>query len=180
MRTWNGFPAAGRATLGLLALVAATACDPGPDGGQTAASSAAESVRTADDSAGMTPEEEATDGARSDSPPPRPGRDSPSVRSSDGPDVDTVSEPPSPRSRYFVRLTTDADPVAVAERHDVEPLEVVENPVPAFYAALDSAQAAALRRDSLVTSLAREIHQDDTLQRPPVRGRVPPSESAGG
>lgn len=179
MKTWNEFPAAGPTALGLLALVTAPACDPGPDGGQTAASSAAESVRAADDSVGMALEE-ATDGARSDTPAPESGRDPPSVRPSEGPKEDTVEQPPDSRGRYFVRLSSGADPQAVAERHGVEPLEIFHDPVPAFYAALDSGQVVALRRDTVVASLAREIHEGDTLRPRPLRGTVPPSESAGG
>lgn len=97
---------------------------------------------------------------------------------------DTVTPPdasrdrPLPPGHYFVRLKSGVDPTMVTERHSIEPLEIIRDPVPAVYARLDSLQLAALQRDTLVLSLSREIHQTDSLGPPPIRGMTPPGDSA--
>lgn len=82
--------------------------------------------------------------------------------------ADTVSA-----GRYFVRLRRDADPSEVAARHGVEPLKVITEQARAFYAELTRGQRRSLREDSLVVSLAREIHGGSDTARPPPRGVAP-------
>lgn len=60
--------------------------------------------------------------------------------------------------RYYVRVLSSADPREVAARHGIEPREVITEPTRAFYAALTYGQRDALQADTLVRSLAREIH----------------------
>lgn len=64
----------------------------------------------------------------------------------------------APAGRYYVRVRASADPREVAARHGIEPLDVITEPTKAFYAALTYAQRDALQADTLVRSLAREIH----------------------
>lgn len=92
--------------------------------------------------------------------------------------LDASRDQPLPPGHYFVRLKSGVDPTMVTERHSIEPLEIIRDPVPAVYARLDSLQLAALERDTLVLSLSREIHQTDSLRPPPIRGMTPPGDSA--
>lgn len=64
----------------------------------------------------------------------------------------------APAGRYYVRVRASADPREVAARHGIEPLDVITEPTKAFYAALTYAQRDSLQADTLVRSLAREIH----------------------
>lgn len=83
--------------------------------------------------------------------------------------------------RYYVRLRSSADPRAVAERHGVEPIEVITEYASAFYASLTAEQVESLRGDSLVVSLSREIHQGEDTVRTRVRGPSPaPADTGGG
>lgn len=79
--------------------------------------------------------------------------------------------------RFFVRLLPTADPRAVAERHRVEPDDVLTDRVRAFYAELTWGQVGSLARDTLVRSLAQQIEGSDTT-RPPLRG-LPVSDTGG-
>lgn len=79
--------------------------------------------------------------------------------------------------RFFVRVLPSADPRTVAERHEVEPIDVVTERVRAFYAELTWGQVKCLARDGVVRSLAQEIEGGDA-DRPPIRG-VPISDSGG-
>lgn len=72
--------------------------------------------------------------------------------------------------RYYVRLRPSADPGAVAERHGVEPIEVITEDATAFYASLTEEQVESLDADSLVVSVSREIHQGEDTVRAPIRG----------
>lgn len=78
--------------------------------------------------------------------------------------------PPAAAERYYVRLRASADPRAVAERHGVEPIEVITEHATAFYAALTPGEVEGLRADTLVISLSREIHQGRDTARAEVRG----------
>lgn len=78
---------------------------------------------------------------------------------------------------FFVRVLPSADPRTVAERHGVEPIDVVTDRVRAFYAELTWGQVECLARDGFVRSLAQEIEGRDA-DRPPIRG-VPISDSGG-
>lgn len=87
---------------------------------------------------------------------------------------DTGGEGAAATERYYVRVDPSADPRAVAARHGVEPIAVVsEEHAVAFYAALTRGQAESLRADSLVVSLAREIHQGGDTLLPRPRGVTP-------
>lgn len=96
-------------------------------------------------------------------------------------DAATTDSGPAPATAtYFVRLRRSADPRAVADRHGVEPTSIVEEEgATAFVAALTEAQVDSLRADSLVVSLAREIHRGGDSARPRPRG-VPPSPTDTG
>lgn len=180
MRGQIGPPRSRPTALALVALAAVTACGPGEDGQRGAAPAARDSATPPSPVAGGTARVDPSAGAggpaRQETTGAGTRTDTPSAGGSGEATDDTVRAP----GRYFVRLEDGADPEAVAERHGVDPLQIVRDPVPAFYAALDSGQISGLRRDTLVASLAREIHQGDTLRRPPIRGTVPPSETAGG
>lgn len=74
---------------------------------------------------------------------------------------------------YYVHLEPGADPAEVADRHGIEPIEIIREPRPALYVALTDAQRERLQQDSLVRSLAREIHAGEGGGAPPIRGIRP-------
>lgn len=82
--------------------------------------------------------------------------------------------------RYYVRLSPSADPRSVAERHGVEPIEVITEHATAFYASLTADQVESLRADSLVVSLSREIHQPGDSSPRRVGGPEPVPVDTGG
>lgn len=84
--------------------------------------------------------------------------------------ADTAGTDGAAAGRYFVRLRNGADPVAVARRHGLVPLDTIRSPVPALYVSLTAAERDSLARDTLVVSVAREIHQGDSTPAPPIRG----------
>lgn len=93
---------------------------------------------------------------------------------------DTAVAPGTPGAArtYFVRLRGGTDPCAVARRHELDPVEVIRDPVPALYVSLTPEALEAIRADSSVVSVALSIHAGDTTSPPRVRG-VPTSDSSG-
>lgn len=93
---------------------------------------------------------------------------------------DTAVAPGAPGAArtYFVRLRGGTDPGAVARRHELEPVEVILDPVPALYVSLTPGALEAIRADSSVVSVALSIHEGDTTSPPRIRG-VPTSDSSG-
>jgi len=84
---------------------------------------------------------------------------------------DSVASAPPDSARkvtYYVHLRDGVDPRALARRHELVPSEVITDPRPGFIVGLTEDERAALEADSLVRSLARQIHGDDEEQ-PPIR-----------
>lgn len=70
---------------------------------------------------------------------------------------------------FYIHLRSGVDPRALARRHGITPSEMITGPRPGLVARLTPAQQAALQADSLVRSLAREIHQGETDTPGPIR-----------
>lgn len=73
-----------------------------------------------------------------------------------------AAAPGSERAETFhVHLHPGSDPRALARRHGLEPTEVITGPRPGLVVPLTRKQEAAVRADTLVRSLAREIDQGE-------------------
>lgn len=165
----------------------------GCDGGETGGGAAADGGDRTPAGEGVAPAERESATAAGPDADATPGADGPTAGdTADLPDAAplpggggaSTDTPPTagpadtaPAERYFIRLREGTDPERLAARYGLEPLDVIRDPIPALYAALTAADREKLRADSAVVSLAREIHQGDSLRRPPIRG-VPVEEDS--
>lgn len=85
------------------------------------------------------------------------------------PPEDTVEEAERTLTRFYVHLRPGVDPHDFARRHELEPTDVITGPRPGLVAPLTAEEEEALRADTLVRSLAREIHGGEGVDRPPLR-----------
>lgn len=91
------------------------------------------------------------------------------VESEDKSDTQVVAADSAHRTSFYVHLVSGADPVAVARRHGLVPSDTITGPRPGFVAKLTAREQAALKADSAVRSLAREIHQGKGRDAPVIR-----------
>lgn len=97
--------------------------------------------------------------------------DLPEARDTTAAEAPREQAPDSARTTpYYVHLVAGAEPDSVARRNGIEPIELIREPRPGFYARLTEEQRANLEEDSLVRSLAREIHTGESGPTVPVGG----------
>lgn len=94
-----------------------------------------------------------------------------------GPGARPEKEPGTAASAYFVRVTADADPEAVARSHGITPDTVLVDGVRAFRGRFDRDAARRLEDDPRVESVSVRIEGEDWRPREPVT--VPDSQGAG-